>query len=145
MNSFTIPLSSYIDNMQGLFDRCFGIERESGIDLRRDLARNDLEDLCAELHEEIVQGSINLLVDVATVLLTIRYRSIDELRIFRLLRRSKDEGRVGGGILGLVLVDSSKVPRVANDCLWLQLELVGSGDTRCGHWNCCRGDLRKEG
>jgi len=40
---------------------------------------------------------------------------INELGVFGLLRRSEDQGGVGGSILGLVLRDGSEVTRVADD------------------------------
>jgi len=42
---------------------------------------------------------------------------VDELRILRLLRRGEDEGRVGGGVLRLVLADGREVAGVADDGL----------------------------
>ena len=53
--------------MKRLGDGRLGVERERGIDLGGDLAGDDLEDLGAELDEEVVQGSIDLLVDGATL------------------------------------------------------------------------------
>jgi hypothetical protein len=51
------------------------------------------------------------------MLLAVLDGGIDQLRVFFLLRGSEDQGRVGGGILRLVLVDGREVARVADDSL----------------------------
>jgi hypothetical protein len=51
------------------------------------------------------------------VLLAVLDGGIDELGVLLLLRRGEDQGGVGGGILGVVLVDGRKVTRVADDDL----------------------------
>ena len=61
-------MEPYINDVQGLVDGCLGVEREGGIDLGRDLAGNNLEDLLAELDEKVVQGGLDLLVKRATLL-----------------------------------------------------------------------------
>lgn len=48
--------------MKSLVNGGLGIEGESSVDLGGDLARDDLEDLLAELHKEIVEGSVDLLL-----------------------------------------------------------------------------------
>lgn len=55
--------------MEGLIHTSLDIKREAGIDLSRDLTRNDLEDLLAELNQETVQGGIDLGVNVLASLL----------------------------------------------------------------------------
>ena len=59
--------STYIDNVTGLLNGSLGIEGEAGVDFGRDLARNDLQNLLAELDEETVKSSIDLLVDAAAL------------------------------------------------------------------------------
>ena len=76
-----------------------------------------MQDLLAELHKEVVQCGVDLVVDAAAVLLAILDGGVDELRVLGLLRRGEDERGVGRGILGLVLVDGGKVTRVADDRL----------------------------
>ena len=51
------------------------------------------------------------------MLLAILYGSIDQRCVLGLLGSRKDQGGVGGGILGLVFANGSKVTRVANDGL----------------------------
>lgn len=55
--------------MQGLVDTGLGVERETGVDLSRDLAGNNLQDLLAELDQQTVEGSIDLRVDILAGLL----------------------------------------------------------------------------
>lgn len=50
-----------------------------------------MEDFLAKLNEEVIQCRINLFLNVATVLLAILDRSVDELCIFWLLRRSENQ------------------------------------------------------
>ena len=50
--------------MESLVDRGLGIEGEAGVDLCRDLAGNDLQDLLAELDQETVEGGVDLLVKI---------------------------------------------------------------------------------
>lgn len=49
--------------MESLLDRGLGVERETGIDLSGDLAGDNLENLLAELHQEVVEGGIDLVID----------------------------------------------------------------------------------
>lgn len=98
-----------LDDVQGLVDRGLGVKGEAGVDLGRDLAGDDLEDLLAELDQETVQRSIDLVVDRAALLLGVGNGIVDELGVLGLLGGSQDQGRVGGGILRLVLANGSKV------------------------------------
>ena len=109
--------ATHVNDVQGLVDTGFGVEGEPRIHLGRDLARDDLEDLLAELHKQVVKRSVDLLVNVLAVALAILDRGVNELGVFGLLGRGKDQGGVGGGILRLVLVDGRKVTRVADDDL----------------------------
>lgn len=91
--------------MKGLVDGTLGVEGERGVDLSRNLAGDDLENLLAELDEEAVEGGVDLSVDVATLGLAVLNGGIDQLGILGLLGSGQDQGRVGGSILGLVLAD----------------------------------------
>lgn len=91
-----------------------------GVDLGGNLSWDNLEDLLSELDEEAVEGSIDLGVDVrSTVLLAVSDGNVHKLGVLRLLGRSEDQGRVGGGILRLVLADS---------CLDVSMERRGVGE-----------------
>ena len=92
-----------LDNLQGLVDGSLGVERETGVDLGRNLAGNYLQDLTAELDQESVKSIVDLLVQVATLLLGKVDGGIDQLGVLGLLGSSEDERGVGSGILGLVL------------------------------------------
>ena len=95
-----------LDNLQGLVDGSLGVERETGVDLGRNLAGNYLQDLTAELDEESVKSIVDLLVQAATLLLGEVDGGIDQLGVLGLLGSSENEGGVGSGILGLVLSDA---------------------------------------
>jgi len=110
---------THLDDTEGLLDTGLSVEGESGVNLGGDLARDNLENLLAELDEEGIKNSINLVVDALAVrvLLAVGDGVVNELGIVGLLGGSQDQGRVGGSILRLVLVNGSKVTRVANDNL----------------------------
>jgi hypothetical protein len=111
--------ATHVDDTEGLLDTGVGVEGESGVNLGRDLAGDDLKDLLAELDKESVKDSINLVVDALAigVLLSVGDSVVNKLGILSLLRGCQDQGRVGGSILRLVLVNGSKVTRVADDNL----------------------------
>ena len=52
------------------------------------------------------------------MLLAVGDSLVDELGVLRLLGGGEDEGRVGGGILRLVLANGGEVTGVADDGLW---------------------------
>lgn len=96
---------AYLDDLKGLLDGALSVEGQLGIDLSRDLAGNDLQDLLAELDQQAVHGGLDLLVDGLADLFAVGDGSVDEGSILGLLGGSQDQGGVGGGILGLVLAD----------------------------------------
>ena len=91
--------------MKGLVDGGLGVEGEAGVDLSGDLAGDDGENLLAELDEETVEGVVDLGVDVAALGLGVGDGDGHQLGVLGLLGRGENEGRVGGGILGLVLAN----------------------------------------
>jgi hypothetical protein len=97
--------TSYVNNVKRLVDGGLGVERESGIDLGGDLARNDLEDLLAELDEQVVESPVDLLLQIPALALGLGNGGVQKLGILGLLGGGKDKGGVGGGILGLVLAN----------------------------------------
>lgn len=58
-----IRWSTHVNDVESLLDRGLGVERETGIDLSGDLAGDNLENLLAELHQEVVEGGIDLVID----------------------------------------------------------------------------------
>lgn len=52
-----------VDDVQSLVNRGLLVERETGVDLGRNLAGDDFENLLAELDEEAVEGGVNFLVE----------------------------------------------------------------------------------
>lgn len=98
-------LLTYLDDVKGLVNGGLGVEGQLGVDLSRDLTGDDLQDLLAELNEEAVQSSLDLLVGALAVLLAVGNGGIDESGVLGLLGSSQDQGGVGGGVLGLVLAD----------------------------------------
>lgn len=108
---------THVDDAQGLVNGGLCVEREAGVDLSGDLAGDDVEDLLAELDEEVVECGVNLVLDVVRVVLAPGNGGIDELCVLGLLGGRENQGGVGGRILGLVLVDGREVTRVADDGL----------------------------
>lgn len=53
--------------MKSLVNGGLGVEREAGIDFGGNLSGDDGENLLAELDEETVKGSIDLLIDSAAL------------------------------------------------------------------------------
>lgn len=117
---------TYLDDVQRLLHAALLVKGEARIHLRRDLARHDLQDLAAELDEQVVHGRVDLVVHILAVLLAVRDRLVDELRVLGLLGGLEDEGRVGGGVLRLVLVDGGEVTAVADDSLGENVLVSGS-------------------
>jgi hypothetical protein len=103
--------------MQCLINASLGIEAEAGIHLRGDLSRHNLQDLRAELDEQVVERRVDLIVNVLAVRLAICNSLVNQLCVFGLLGGGEDERGVGRGILRLVLVDGCEVAGVANDDL----------------------------
>lgn len=118
---------TYVDDAQGLVHRLLGGEGEACVHLGRDLSGDDLEDLAAELDEEVIEGDVDLVVKVLAVLLAVLDGGVDELGVLGLLGGGEDERGVGGGILGLVLVDGREVSGVADDHGAGGLQLVEGG------------------
>lgn len=96
---------TYLNNLERLVDGALGVEGQVGVDLSGDLAGDDLQDLGAELDEQTVEGELDLLVGGATLGLGVGNGLVDQGGILGLLGGGKDEGGVGRGVLGLVLVD----------------------------------------
>lgn len=89
--------------MQGLVDGGLGVEGESGINLGGDLAGDNGENLLAELNQQAVESSVDLVVEVTALALGVVDGDIYQLGVLGLLGGSQDERGVGGGILRLVL------------------------------------------
>lgn len=94
---------TYLDDVQGLVDGGLGVEGESGINLGGDLAGDDGENLLAELNQQAVESSVDLVVEVTALALGVVDGDIYQLGVLGLLGGSQDERGVGGGILRLVL------------------------------------------
>lgn len=126
--------------MQGLVYGGLSVERKARINFCGDLAGDDLEDFLAKLHQEVVQCGVNLLLDVAAVLLAILDSRVNQLLVLGLLGRGEDERGVGGRILWLILVDGRKVTRVTDDSL--QQLLLALFHSDCDAARRCRWHLR---
>lgn len=98
-------ISSYLEDLKGLVDGALGVEGQLGVDLGRDLAGDDLQDLLAELDQEAVESVLDLLIKGRALLLAVGNSGIDQGGVLGLLGSSQDQGGVGSGILGLVLAD----------------------------------------
>lgn len=122
---------TYVDDAQGLVYGGLGVEGEAGVNLGGNLAGDDVEDLLAELDEEVVECGVDLVLDAVAVLLAPRNGGVDQLLVLGLLRGRENERRVGGRVLGFVLGNGRKVTRVADDCL------SGSVSSQTHNPQCC--------
>jgi hypothetical protein len=117
-----------INDVKSLVNRGLLVEGETGINFGGDLSWNDGENFLSELDEESVKGSIDLRIDVITVFLSVSNGGIDQMSVFWLLGSSKDERWVGGGILWLVLGDSSEITAVTDNSGASLLQLLERGN-----------------
>lgn len=95
--------------MESLVDGALCVERQLGVNLGRDATGNDVENLLAKLDQETVESEVDLSVGIATLLLGVGNGIVNQLGVLGLLGGSEDERRVGGGILGLVLVNGCEL------------------------------------
>jgi hypothetical protein len=95
-----------INNLKGLLDGGILVKRDAGINLGRDTTGDNLQDLRAKLDKENIQSGFSLLGKRARARLDGSNSVVNKGSVLGLLRGGKDEGGVGGGILGLVLGDS---------------------------------------
>ena len=80
--SRSTPASSYsADQAAGLGERALGVEAEAGVDLGRDPAGDDLEDLAAEGDEQPVHERLGLRGLVAALLGRLGQRLLDEVGV----------------------------------------------------------------
>jgi hypothetical protein len=114
-----VSVSTYVDDAESLLDGDLLVEGEAGVNLSGDLAGDDLQDLATELDEQVVEDDVDHLVGLLAraVLLAVGDSIVDELGVLGLLGGGEDEGRVGGGVLRLVLANGGEVTRVAHDGL----------------------------
>jgi hypothetical protein len=54
---------AYLDDVKSLVNRGLGVEGETSINFGGNLSGDDVKDFPAELNEETVEGSIDLLID----------------------------------------------------------------------------------
>ena len=84
---------------------------------------------------QAVHGGVDLVVNIATLALAERNRSVDEALVSGLVRCCEDERWVGGSILGLVDIDSCARVRSASSRSHLRLEELTLEVTGVGHDN----------
>lgn len=108
---------TYVDDPEGLVNAALLVERVGSVHLSGDLARDNVQNLLAELDEEEVQSVLDLLVDVLALLLAVGDGTVHELRVLGLLGCGEDQRWVGGGILRLVLANGGEVTAVTDDGL----------------------------
>ena len=114
------------DQVTGLVKGCFGIEGKTGVNLRADASRNDLQDLTTEKNQCVVDDLFEKIGPCKTRSLVICNRLVEERAILGIKHGLEDQGRIRRGILGLKLTDILKVAGIGDDCgeLLERLELV---------------------
>ena len=125
-----------LNQLDGLVDRRARIERQASIDLRRHAARDDLEDLFSERHEQAVYGMLHDLLAAMALGLGILDGRCDHPGILLLLHRSEDQRWVRRCILWLVHGNRLKVARVRDDRreLLQRCQSVRHGGHRAVHY-----------
>ena len=136
---------THVNDVQCLLHGGLLVEGESGVNLSRDTAGNDVKNLLAELNKEVVQCSIDLLLNAAAMLLSVLNGLVDELGVLGLLGGGEDQGRVGGGILRLVLANGGKVTGVAYDGLYSRMESSASSSSNADHADRRSGSIGEDG
>jgi hypothetical protein len=91
--------------MQSLLNTSILIKREPSINLCRHFPRHNRQNLLSELHQEPVEGGVDLLIEILAVVLAVRDRDVHELGVLSFLGCREDQRWVGGCILGLVFSD----------------------------------------
>jgi hypothetical protein len=87
------------DEVAGLLDGAFDVEREAGVNLCRDAAGDDREDFSAEGDEEVVDDLAVKGGAGERGVLVVGDSLVEEVLVFRLLDGLVDEGGVRGGVL----------------------------------------------
>jgi len=103
--------------MKRLVNRGLGVEGEAGVHFGRDAAGHNLQNLASKDDQQLVEGSVDLVVDGTALGLAVRGGFVNQLGILWEFAGGEDQAWVRRGILGLVLVDGGKVARVADDRL----------------------------
>ena len=109
--------TTYLDNVQSLVNASLLIERESSIDLRGNLSRDDSQNLLSELNEKTIESGVGLLLDVLSVIFAVCHSGVYQFGILGFFGGGENEGRVSCSILGLVFGNGGKISGVANDGL----------------------------
>lgn len=117
------------NDLQGLGDRGLDVERQAGIDLGRDLAGDNLQDLGAELNQQVVDGSLDLGLLVTTLSLGGGDSGVNQSLVLGLLGSSQNQRGVGGGILGLVLANGCTYTRLVSGLQYYGAGSIGLGGT----------------
>mmetsp|Transcript_8978 Transcript_8978/g.21408 ORF Transcript_8978/g.21408 Transcript_8978/m.21408 type:complete len:458 (+) Transcript_8978:3388-4761(+) len=102
------PFLVETDELPGLGNGCLRVEGEAGVDLRRDVAGDDLGDFDPEVDRDLVHRQ-------RQVSLGIFDGVVDQLGVFRHDGGLGNEGRIGGGVLWLDLSDRVDVAGIGND------------------------------
>ena len=103
------------DQLAGLGDGAFGIEAQTGIDLRRDPAGNDLQNLAAERDEQLVHERLG----ASCARRPARPGQVPAPRrpgaVSGFWAACKQQRRVGGGVLRLVPGDGLDIAGIGDD------------------------------
>ena len=104
-----------LDQLPAFVDRAFGIERKPRIGLGRDAARDDLENLAAELHEQIVDHVLDLRRAAKPAALAVGDHFLEQMTVLLLLRRGVNQARISRRILRLEILDRLEVAGIGDD------------------------------
>ncbi len=121
------------DQLPRLGDAAVRIEAQARVNLRRHTARDDVQNLSAEGHRELIHERFDTRPLVAGDTLGRRARGLDERPVLGLLSGLQQQRRVGGRVLRLVLGDRLDIAGVRDDG-GVALEGVEQGHSDRIHW-----------
>ena len=103
------------DEVVGLGQAAFGVERQVRVDFGGNAAFDVLEDLAAKIHGQLFQRHFRLGFPVAFRAHSECQRIVCERAVFRVLRRLVKQRRVGGRVLRLEPGDGFDVTGISDD------------------------------
>jgi hypothetical protein len=109
--------------MERLFHVGLLVKSEPRVDLRRDFAWYNAQDLVPKLHKQVVESGIGLLIEILSMTPAIRHCLIDELSVFGLLGCGENERRVGCRILWFVFGDRGEFAGVTQNNLQTKMSV----------------------
>ncbi len=111
-----------LDQLAAFIDRTLDVEREPRVRLSRDPTRNNLQNLAAELDQEVIHDVLDLRRAGEAGAFPIGQHLIEQMKILLFLRGGVNQARVGRGIARLEFANTLEVAGIGDhDGKFLQL------------------------